>query len=208
MLGSSFRRSRLIARFRSVAITWGPPVVRSTCQWRRFSILQCPRSQPAISVAFSVRVAARPWLCPLFGGNLSRCHCIGHGVCPLNGWSWMPVAGGPKSTVPPGELGVAEVDVAANVCLAVVSRRLGHSSIALTADTCSYLLTGVDRRAAEAAAALVPRQLPYQSGQKQAPRAKESRRVSPQKCRAARGNAVGPVGLEPTTCGLKVPPRT
>jgi hypothetical protein len=107
-----------------------------------------------------------------------------------------------------GELGVAEVDGAANVALAVVSKRLGHSSIALTADTCSYLLKGVDRRAAKAAAALVPRQLPYQSGQKRAPRARNSRRPSPQKCRAARGNAVGPVGLEPTTCGLKVPPRT
>jgi hypothetical protein len=97
--------------------------------------------------------------------------------------------------------------LAANVPLAVVSKRLVHSSIVLTADTCSYLLQGVDRRAAEAAAALVPRQLPYQSGQKRAPRAKDSRRVSPQKCRAARGNAVGPVGLEPTTCGLRVPPR-
>jgi hypothetical protein len=107
-----------------------------------------------------------------------------------------------------GELGVAEVDVAANVSLGVVSKRLGHSSISLTADTCSYLFQGVDRWAAEAAAALVGRQVPYQLGQKRAPRAKEFRRVRPQKCRAARGNAVGPVGLEPTTCGLKVPPRT
>ena len=63
-----------------------------------------------------------------------------------------------------GELGVAGVDVVASVCLAVVSRRLVHSSIVLTADTYSYLLKGVDRRAAEPAAALVPRQLPYQSG--------------------------------------------
>jgi hypothetical protein len=39
-----------------------------------------------------------------------------------------------------GELGVAEVDVAAIVCLVVVSERLGHSSIVLTAETCSYLL--------------------------------------------------------------------
>ena len=114
------------------------------------------------------------------------------------------MAGATEVDVAAGELGVAEVDVAANVPLAVVSKRLGHSSIALTADTCSYLLKGVDWRAAE----LVPRQVPYQSGQKRAPRAQESRRVPPQKCRAARGNAVGPVGLEPTTCGLKVPPRT
>src|SRR5450759_5693329 len=118
------------------------------------------------------------------GWPLGRCHSIGHGVCPVNGWSWIPVAGGTEVDVAAGELGVAEVDVAANVPLAVVSKRLGHSSIALTADTCSYLLKGVDWRAAE----LVPRQLPYQSGQKRAPRAQESRRVSPQKCRAARGN--------------------
>jgi hypothetical protein len=118
------------------------------------------------------------------------------------------VAGATEVDGAVGELGVAEVDVAANVSLAVVSKRLVHSSIALTADTCSYLLKGVDRWAAEGAAALVPRQLPYQLGRKRAPRAKEFRRVSPQKCRAARGNAVGPVGLEPTTCGLKVPPRT
>jgi hypothetical protein len=39
-----------------------------------------------------------------------------------------------------GELGVAGVDVVANVSRAVVSKRIGHSSIALTADTCSYLL--------------------------------------------------------------------
>ncbi|MGZ4552540.1 MAG: hypothetical protein ACXVXQ_03460 [Mycobacteriaceae bacterium] len=55
-----------------------------------------------------------------------------------------------------GEFGVAEVDVAANVPRVVVSKRFGHSSVALTADTCSYVLKGVDRRAAEAAAALVP----------------------------------------------------
>jgi hypothetical protein len=120
------------------------------------------------------------------------------------GFQW---PGGTEVDGAAGELGVAEVDVVANVSLAVVSTRLGHSSIALTADTCSYLLKGVDRRAAEAAAALVPRQVPYQSGQKRAPRAKESRHVPPQKCRAARGNAVGPVGLEPTTCGSKVPQR-
>ncbi|MGZ4533662.1 MAG: hypothetical protein ACXVXP_15130 [Mycobacteriaceae bacterium] len=54
-----------------------------------------------------------------------------------------------------GERGVAGVDVAANVCLVVVSERLGYSSIVLTADTCSYLLHGVDWRAAEGAAALV-----------------------------------------------------
>ncbi|MGZ4552145.1 MAG: hypothetical protein ACXVXQ_01430 [Mycobacteriaceae bacterium] len=52
--------------------------------------------------------------------------------------------------------GGTEVDVAANVPLVVVSKRLGHSGIALTADTYSYLLKGVDGQAAEGAAALLP----------------------------------------------------
>jgi hypothetical protein len=99
------------------------------------------------------------------GRVLGRCHSIGHGVCPISGWCWIPVSGASEVDGAVGELGVAEVDVAANVSLVVVSRRLGHFSIVLTADTCSYLFQGVDRRAAEAAAALVRRQVPYQSGQ-------------------------------------------
>lgn len=59
--------------------------------------------------------------------------------------------------------GGTEVDVAANVPLVVVSKRLGHSGIALTADTYSHLLKGVDRQAAEGAAALLPCQFPHQS---------------------------------------------
>jgi len=59
--------------------------------------------------------------------------------------------------------GQASLMLAADVPLAVVSKRLGHSSIALTADTYSHLLKGVDNRAAEAAAAQVPRLLRYQS---------------------------------------------
>jgi len=47
--------------------------------------------------------------------------------------------------------------LAAGVPLAVVSKRLGHSSTAITGDTCSHLLRGVGRQAAEAATALVPR---------------------------------------------------
>jgi integrase len=53
--------------------------------------------------------------------------------------------------------GQASLMLAAGVPLAVVSKRLGHSSTALTADTCSHLLSGVGRQAAEAAAALIPR---------------------------------------------------
>jgi hypothetical protein len=40
--------------------------------------------------------------------------------------------------------------------ISLVSKMLGHSSIAITADTDSHLLEGVGRRAAEAAEALVP----------------------------------------------------
>ena len=47
--------------------------------------------------------------------------------------------------------------LAAGVPIAVVSKRLGHSSIAITSDTYSHLLGGVGAHAAEAAAGLVPR---------------------------------------------------
>lgn len=53
--------------------------------------------------------------------------------------------------------GQASLMLAAGVPLAVVSKRLGHSSIAITSDTYSHLLKGVGRAAADAAAALVPR---------------------------------------------------
>ncbi len=53
--------------------------------------------------------------------------------------------------------GQASLMLAAGVPLAVVSKRLGHSSITITSDTYSHLLDGVGRQAAEAAAGLVPR---------------------------------------------------
>jgi integrase len=53
--------------------------------------------------------------------------------------------------------GQASLLLAAGVPLAVVSKRLGHSSLTITADTYSHLLEGVGRDAAERAAALVPR---------------------------------------------------
>jgi integrase len=53
--------------------------------------------------------------------------------------------------------GAASLRLAAGVPIEVVSKILGHSSIALTADTYSHLLKGVARQAAEAASALVPR---------------------------------------------------
>jgi integrase len=47
--------------------------------------------------------------------------------------------------------------LAAGMPLAVVSKRLGHSSVSITSDTYSHLLEGVGREAAERTAALVPR---------------------------------------------------
>jgi hypothetical protein len=41
--------------------------------------------------------------------------------------------------------------------MAVVSKRLGHSTVVLTSDLYSHLLAGVGAEAATAAAALVPR---------------------------------------------------
>jgi len=53
--------------------------------------------------------------------------------------------------------GQASLLLAAGVPLAVVSKRLGHSSISLTSDTYSHLLEGVGREAAERSRNLVPR---------------------------------------------------
>jgi integrase len=53
--------------------------------------------------------------------------------------------------------GQASIMLAAGVDMTVVSKRLGHSGIRITADTYTHLLEGVGRQAAEAAAALVPR---------------------------------------------------
>ena len=53
--------------------------------------------------------------------------------------------------------GQASLMLAAGVPLAVVTKRLGHSSVSITSDTYSHLLEGVGREAAERAAALVPR---------------------------------------------------
>ncbi len=53
--------------------------------------------------------------------------------------------------------GQASLMLAAGVPIAVVSKRLGHSSIAITSGTFAHLLEGVGRTAATAAANLVPR---------------------------------------------------
>ncbi len=53
--------------------------------------------------------------------------------------------------------GAASLQIAAGVDLAIVSKRLRHSSVSITADTYTHLLEGVGQAAAEAASALVPR---------------------------------------------------
>jgi len=51
----------------------------------------------------------------------------------------------------------ASLQLAAGVDLAIVSKRLGHSTYTITADTYCHLLPGVGRGAAEAAARMIPR---------------------------------------------------
>jgi hypothetical protein len=53
--------------------------------------------------------------------------------------------------------GAASLLLASGADMALVSKRLGHSSISITTDTYSHLLDGVGRQAANRAAALVPR---------------------------------------------------
>jgi integrase len=53
--------------------------------------------------------------------------------------------------------GAASLRLATGTDIAIVSKTLGHSSIAITSDTYSHLLAGVGRKAAEAAMAIVPR---------------------------------------------------
>lgn len=52
--------------------------------------------------------------------------------------------------------GAASLMLASGTDIAVVSKRLGHSTITLTADTYSHLIGGVGRQAADAAEAIVP----------------------------------------------------
>lgn len=52
--------------------------------------------------------------------------------------------------------GQASLMLAAGIDMAIVSKRLGHSTITITSDTYSHLLGGVGRDAADRAAALIP----------------------------------------------------
>ncbi|WP_395729642.1 tyrosine-type recombinase/integrase [Nakamurella sp.] len=52
--------------------------------------------------------------------------------------------------------GAASLMLASGTDIAVVSKRLGHSTLSLTADTYSHLIGGIGRQAADAAEAIVP----------------------------------------------------
>ena len=71
--------------------------------------------------------------------------------------------------------GAASLMLAGGVDIAVVSKRLGHSSIRVTADTYHHLLEGAGRKAADAAESLVPPRAPTATG----PDAPTSRPQSP-----------------------------
>ena len=101
--------------------------------------------------------------------------------------------------------GQASLMLAAGVPIALVSKRLGHSSIALTPDTYSHLLEGVGRDAAERAASLVPRRARTEQDR--------DHPVTTATGGAAGGDPVEPLtssaaappaGFEPATVGLEV----
>ena len=86
--------------------------------------------------------------------------------------------------------GAASLMLAAGIPIEVVSKRLGHGSIAITWDTYSHLLEGVGRQAADGIGSADPER----------PMRTTARATI---WRRRRWTTVGPVGLEPTTRGLK-----
>ncbi len=103
--------------------------------------------------------------------------------------------------------GAATLALAGGADLKTVSEMLGHSTITITADTYASVLPEVARRSAEAVVRLVPRAQPadpQQRGPISAPSAPKTTPAPPLEGRNRRSAMVGPVGLEPTTRGLKV----
>ncbi len=100
--------------------------------------------------------------------------------------------------------GSASLQLAAGIPIAVVSKRLGHSSIAITSDTYSHLLDGVGSAAAEAAAALVPRTARRAAVHTMCTRTQQDPAVELELDDNPQVNTVGRRGLEPRTRGLKV----
>ncbi|GAA4287288.1 site-specific integrase [Georgenia daeguensis] len=96
--------------------------------------------------------------------------------------------------------GAASLMLADGVDIAVVSKVLGHSSIAITVDTYAHLLPGVGRDAAERAASRVRRPVRDHSVTTRP----NMRSLKASTYGETAGQEVGPVGIEPTTRGLKV----
>ena len=121
-----------------------------------------------------------------------------------------------------------EVALAAGVPMKVVSELLGHSSMVITADTYTSVLPEVASAAAEAVFQIIPRgsaedppdddledpqeaptdgddavPFPIRSQSAESAGTKRTPR-HPHRPRNRRSDRVGPVGLEPTTRGLKV----
>ncbi|GAA4672394.1 site-specific integrase [Nocardioides nanhaiensis] len=91
----------------------------------------------------------------------------------------------------------------AGVPMKVVQDRLGHASMYLTADTYSHVQPAVaDRAAADVARLVFDSHGLALAGGEQIPA--PSDRDGRQESRVRRSDVVGPVGLEPTTNGLKV----
>jgi len=92
--------------------------------------------------------------------------------------------------------------LAAGVPIAVVSKRLGHSTIALTADTYSHLMEGIGRDAAERAMELVPRKRTPEGLQGGS---NEARKTPLEKVGVGigAGQRVPLAGLEPATRGVE-----
>jgi Phage integrase family len=103
--------------------------------------------------------------------------------------------------------GAASLRLAAGVPIEIVSKILGHSRIALTADTYSQLLQAVARHAAEAAAALVPRTEPPARDHHVPTGPSETTLAIPSNEEKARSEVVRRQGLEPRTRRLRVPTR-
>ena len=100
--------------------------------------------------------------------------------------------------------GAASLRLAAGVPMEVVSKILGHSSLALTADTYSHLLRGVARQAAEAAAALVPRAELHARDHHVTTRANLTPSTTDPDEQKPRSEVVRRQGLEPRTRRLRV----
>ena len=97
--------------------------------------------------------------------------------------------------------GQASLMLAAGVPMAIVSKRLGHSSISITSDTYSHLLEGVGQQAASAAAALVPRRDRRTQNE---PKLHTEGTKADADAGIAAVQEVGRLGIEPRTRGLKV----